>query len=431
MINGSTHEEASQISVYNVTSNPIAKDRKLCASERSDCWYNSLIQPSFVVCLWARHSVGLAFKFKRDIPEPSTTTSALTGKDKKTLSPQISALSHKFLLYPHKFLKLDHTVELLMQINISTIKPTCSPFLGWLVWLHGRTLTSPRRTRRDVTGTIGTGLGVLNSIDAKVLLNNLRKTTSDLNELEHPLQSSLLALGTTQWLLSDMLPQWERISERDHQLIVDALSAAQNNVSLALSCIQAQLWMQSMVAAVIREGEEGTLPSEMRKVIWDKATRFDKEFQPWRYLVNFTFDPINSKATGFVLTICSASVCTTYPTIASGLNHEGTILYPLEHRVWAPRNRKKRQTVDVNACIVRAIYESNTIKALDICLDTEQNVCHFEIHPDGTPETGLVYIGKGRVCMRTLCDFIFIDNITGDTSNRSNICVCNFTKITG
>ena len=31
--------------------------------------------------------------------------------------------------------------------------------------------------------------------------------------------------------------------------------------------------------------------------------------------------------------------------------------------------------------------------------------------------------------MRTLCDFIFVDNITVDTSNHSNI--CNFTKVVG
>ncbi|KAK4811160.1 hypothetical protein QYF61_019791 [Mycteria americana] len=411
MINGSTHEKAPQISVYNITSNQIAKDTKLCASERLDCWYNfTLVQPVFVVCLWAHHRVGLSFTFKIDITEPNTTTSALSVKDEKILSPQISEVGpyvikntgqQQVLFNPSWSLK---RVELLVQSNISAIKPTCSPFLGtsyagWLAWLHGRTLTSPRRTRRDVTGIIGTGLGVLNSIDAKVLVNKLSTTTSDLNKLEHPLRSSLLALGTNQWLLSGILPQWERINERDHQLIVDALGVAQTNV------------------------------------IWDNATKFEKEFQSWWYLANFTYDPINNKATAFVLTIHNASVYTIYPIIALGLNHNGTVLYPLEHRVWAHRNGNKWQTVDVNACVVREqkgfICESNTIKAQDICLDTEQNVCHFEIQPDEAPETVLVYVGKGCVCMRTLCDFIFVDNVTVDTSNRSNICVCNFTKIVG
>uniref|UniRef100_A0A8C3PND6 Uncharacterized protein n=1 Tax=Calidris pygmaea TaxID=425635 RepID=A0A8C3PND6_9CHAR len=327
-----------------------------------------------------------------------------------------------------------------MQINISTIKPACTSFLstsyaGWLTWLHGRTLTSPRRTTRDATGIIGTGLGVLNSIDAEVLANKLSTTANDLNKLEHPLRSSLLALGTNQWLLSDVLPQWERINKRDHQLIVDALDAAQTNVSLALSCIQAQLWMQSTVAAIIREGAEGTLPTEIRKVIWDNATEFERKFQSWWHLINFTYDSINNKATAFVLTIRDASVYTIYPIIALGLNHNETILYPLEHRVRAQWNGNKWQTVDVDACVVREqqgfICESNTIKAQDVCLDTKQNVCHFEIHLNENPETVLIYTGKGCVCMRTLCSTILVDSLTIDTSNHSNVCVCNFTRIIG
>lgn len=66
-----------------------------------------------------------------------------------------------------------------------------------------------------------------------------------------------------QWLLSDILPQWGKKNKKDHQVIIDALGVVQTSVSLALSCIRAQLWMQSMSAAVIREGEEGTLPAEI------------------------------------------------------------------------------------------------------------------------------------------------------------------------
>ena len=79
-----------------------------------------------------------------------------------------------------------------------------------------------------------------------------------------------------------------------------------------------QLWVQSTVAAVIREGDEGTLPNEIRKVIWDNMTQFKRDFQSWWHLVNFVYDPTNGKATAFVLTIHNASVYTIYPIIALG-----------------------------------------------------------------------------------------------------------------
>lgn len=75
-----------------------------------------------------------------------------------------------------------------------------------------------------MTGTLGTGVGVLNDIDSEVLMRKLVRITSDLNKLKHPLQSSLLVVGTNQWFLMDILTQWEGINEKDLQFITDALS---------------------------------------------------------------------------------------------------------------------------------------------------------------------------------------------------------------
>lgn len=61
----------------------------------------------------------------------------------------------------------------------------------------------------------------------------------------------------------------------------------------------------------------------------------------------------------------------------------------------------------------------------------EQNVRHFEIHPNEKPQTVLIYIGKGCVCMRTHCNFIVFNIDTVDTRTHANPCICNFTKITG
>ncbi|XP_068521809.1 uncharacterized protein [Anas acuta] len=390
------------------------------------------------------------------------TETSSTTKDKKPLPPQIleneptqppigltpsifntgpyiikNMGQQQILFNPSWSLK---RVELALHINISEINSKCTTFLRtaytvWLAWLHERSLKQSWRMPRNTTGLLGTGLGILNSIDAEVLMSRITATTDDLRKLERPIKSSLLALGANQWLLSDVLPHWEQIEENDHQLIVNALGKAQGNTSLALSCIQAQLWIQSVAAAIIREGEGGTLPTEIQKLIWDNASEFEKEFQAWWQLVNFTHYAENDKIVAFILTVSNATIYNVYPIIALGLNHNGTILYPKEHKVWAHQKGGKWQTIDVNACIVREqkgfICESNTLESQDICLDTDQNICHFAMHPNETLETVLVYIGKGCVCMRTHCDSIVVDNTVVDTSNHSNVCVCNFTKILG
>lgn len=126
----------------------------------------------------------------------------------------------------------------------------------------------------------------------------------------------------------------------------------QNNLSLDLSCIQAQLWMQSVTASIIREDVEGTFPTEIQKIVWDSATEFARELQSWWTLVNFTYDPITNMATIFVLTMHNASIYIIYLIIALGLNHNEAILYPFEHRVWARKMDEKWQTVNLESCIV-------------------------------------------------------------------------------
>ncbi|XP_036261996.1 uncharacterized protein LOC118701477 [Molothrus ater] len=193
--------------------------------------------------------------------------------------------------------------------------------------------------------------------------------------------------------------------------------------------------MQSVSASIIREGEEGTFPREIRKIIWDNATDFEREFQSWWKLVNFTYNAISNTATAFVLTIRNASVHLVFPVIALGINHDGAVLYPIEHRGWARQFDDKWQTVDLESCIIREqlgfICEGNGIIAQDICLDTEQNICHFEIRPNETSKRVLIYTGNGCACFRTICDSVLVDNIVVDTKNHSNFCACNFTKITG
>ncbi|RMC19794.1 hypothetical protein DUI87_03359 [Hirundo rustica rustica] len=62
-------------------------------------------------------------------------------------------------------------------------------------WLRKRN-SFKRRTIRDITGVVGTGLGILNSIDSEVLMNKLAATTTDLTKLQQPLVV-LIGFGNT------------------------------------------------------------------------------------------------------------------------------------------------------------------------------------------------------------------------------------------
>ncbi|XP_053789591.1 uncharacterized protein LOC128783033 isoform X3 [Vidua chalybeata] len=449
MVNKTAYSKATSISVQIGQTD---KQERVCTHPSvQDCWHNfTLTQTAEVVCLWGKNTEGLSFKFIINAVAQSTTvytttTTTTRAQPPVMLTPKIFEVGpyiirktgqQQILFNPAWSLK---QVKLLMQNNVSEIQPACSPFLqtsfqGWTTWL--RQWNPPKnRVQRDITGVVGTGLGILNSIDSEVLMNKLASTTKDLTKIQQPLQSSLSALGTHQWLLSNILPNWEKINVNDSKLIIDALNATQSNVSLALSCIQAQLWMQSVAASIIREGEEGTFPTEIRKIVWDSATDFERDFQSWWNLVNFTYDPNTNTATAFVLTISNASVHLIFPIIALGLNHDGATFYPSEHREWARQINDKWQTVNLESCTIREqlgfICEGNAIIAQDICLDTEQNICHFDIHPNETSETVLVHTGNGCACFGTTCDTVFIESTVVDTKNHSNFCACNFTKIAG
>lgn len=571
VVNGSTHQRVTQISITEIKTKKSQK--KNCAMEKLDCWCNfTLVQPVFVVCLWAQNSVGLSFKFKisttmhsfsalkvprchflawraaryaevgnqvkleirysqgsiTDLRKINGTTVTITApnghkwvvllncpQDNKILNrselkPEASWYSQDYGYCPHPLVNLqvwcqgnlnvemspelggkwliggpegfqkefpifavqrpfvskigpyvvkqNHIQELLTSpvrslkkvvlslstVNISSVRPHCTPFLstlytGWLAWLHSRSIQGAR-ARRDLLATAlgggGAGLGVLNSMNVEVLANKLEAVTSGVQGILSPLNSSLASLGMGQWLVSEVLPTWEKISEKDHQVLLQALGIEQNNVSLALSCIQAQMWVQSVVAGILRDGDNGVLPTEIRKIVWDAATDKERQLQAWWRLVNFTHDQVLDAVIAYVLTVAEARIEKVYPIVALGVNTNGSVVYPLDHRMWARVSDKKWQSVDLEACILERglgfICEDDALKASDVCFDTSEGVCHFEINPQSNNKTVLVYVGKGCVCFRTMCKYVQINDIYNQTVfNDSNMCACNVAIIRG
>ena len=155
-------------------------------------------------------------------------------------------------------------------------------------------------------------------------------------------------------------------------------------------------------------------------------------------MVNFTYDPVPDVAIAFVLTIHNATINVIHPIIALGLNHGETILYPSEHRAWAQMVDKKWQTVNVESCVTQEqqgfLCESNTTDPQDIGLDTQQGVCHLEIHADIIQKTVLVYLDQDFVlCLRTACASVRVDNENKylPVKKHSNFCICNLDSIIG
>ncbi|XP_074424419.1 uncharacterized protein LOC141735468 [Larus michahellis] len=197
-INGSTHHRPTVIKTIYVDSTKPDKYNTDCykiMEPNSDCWHNfTFIKPTIVYCIWGYKGTELLFEFMIDSntpelaeinpePTPPQTLKGVPSKPSISLTPYIFNIGpyvikhtgQQQILFPTYSLK---RVELSMQIKISAIKPTCLPFLstsyaGWSAWLRRQTFATSQRLKRDVTGILGTGLGVLNSIDAEILANKL------------------------------------------------------------------------------------------------------------------------------------------------------------------------------------------------------------------------------------------------------------------
>ncbi|XP_064518133.1 uncharacterized protein LOC135417653 [Pseudopipra pipra] len=101
------------------------------------------------------------------------------------IGPQVIRQSNelKLLLDPTYSLK---KVQMNIQTDITHLQEDCRPFIqhslkGWNAWVTTR--SHRKRTQRDISGWVGTGFGILNTIDQEVLVNKLSTVTSNLGKL--------------------------------------------------------------------------------------------------------------------------------------------------------------------------------------------------------------------------------------------------------
>ncbi|XP_017695589.1 PREDICTED: uncharacterized protein LOC108510426 isoform X1 [Lepidothrix coronata] len=328
-----------------------------------------------------------------------------------------------------------------IQTDITHLQEDCQPFVkqshkGWNAWLATR--SHHKRTQRDISGWVGTGFGIMNTIDQEVLVNKLSTVTSNLGKLKVPLSSSMLTLAETQSLVVKLMTLVADHTAEDFVKIADYAGDISKEVALAIQCIQTQQWIQPVAAGILREGMSGILPQEIRETILrdSSTTRFEIDHQAWWQLVNFTYDPQQEHVEAYVLTISAAEERAIFPILTLGTIHQDVIVRPVDHNVWADYDNAKNkwQSISTEACIPKGqlgyICENAIVEAEDLCLDAEDSICTFEMLPHNRTRSQVFYIGNGCACIRTPCVDVVIDNCL-EVTNDTNFCICNFTKIVG
>ncbi|KAK4832484.1 hypothetical protein QYF61_023531 [Mycteria americana] len=164
------------------------------------------------------------------------------------------------------------------------------------------------------------------------------------------------------------------------------------------------MWVQSVVAGSLRDGDNSILPTEIQKIVWDAATEKERQLQAWWRLINFTHDQVLNAVIAHVLTMAEAHIEKVYPIMGLGVNTNRSMAHPLDHRMWVRVSDGKWQSVDFEACTLERrlgfICEDDALKASDVCFDTKEGVCHFEINPQSSNKTVLAYIRKGHLLIR-------------------------------
>ena len=424
-------------------------------SDKAQCELQILLEQSVsITCLWVGQDRGASHTLILRLVENPTTQPPKGISDTSTtpflgckglhdltfIGPHVIKQSNeqKLLLDPTYSLK---KIQINLQVDVSHIQKSCQPYIqqslkGWNAWLTAR--SHHTRTRRDVPGWIGTGLGVLNTIDQEALVNKLSTITSDLGKLQVPLRSSMLTLAETQSLAVKLITLVSNHTDEDFAKIIDYTGNISKEVALAIQCIQTQQWVQSVAAGILREGTSGILPQEIREIIAKSSstTQFEAEHQAWWQLVNFTYSPQHKQIEAYVLTINAAREKVIFPVLALGVIHQDVIVRPIGHNVWASYDpfKNKWQSVSTEACIAKGqlgyICENAVVENEDLCLDAEDSVCTFEMLPHDKAQSQVFYIGNGCACVRTTCIIIAIDNCY-EMTNSTNFCVCNFTRIVG
>lgn len=117
------------------------------------------------------------------------------------------------------------------------------------------------------------------------------------------------------------------------------------------------------------------------------------------------------------MTIEHARILDIFPVLSLGTIHRHVVVRLMGHNVWARFNTRtqNRQTRSTEACTPRQqlgfICENPITQNKDLCLNTEDSTCIFEMTPVTHARSQVYSIGKGCARIRTICENITIDKL--------------------
>lgn len=175
----------------------------------------------------------------------------------------------------------------------------------------------------------------------------------------------------------------------------------------------------------------------MQKAIWDNIIQFEMKSQSWWYLDNSMIPSAGQPQFLFYQSIfqyINISVYKISQIIALGLNHNRTILI-----LWSMEYGPRKMELNVRLLMsILALYDSKKdsivkvtpSKCKTFVLILSKMFFSFRFILIKTCKLYLCILVKDCTCRRASCGFVFVGNITVDTSNHSNICAYRFVNIT-
>lgn len=115
-------------------------------------------------------------------------------------------------------------------------------------------------------------MGILNAANTEAVMNKLSHATKKLREMKRPLTTTIFEIAHQTVKNSKVLPSWHQVNQLEQLLILLATEKSQNDTGLALSCIQVQSWLQTLISEMVHHRYSGVIPIEICQLIDSSAT---------------------------------------------------------------------------------------------------------------------------------------------------------------